>query len=257
MLFHIREYFLYFLNKEDQHSIHSPYYFNLYKDLKLYLKENKKGIQKIELVRKKFLASNQEILRIDFGAGSRWSRGNKQKISAIANHVSSPLKFSLIYQFLCKLSPAHTVLELGTSLGINTAYLSAVTKGMLYSYEGDPALVDLAREHLSKESNINLVSGNLNETLNISLRALKKVDFVLIDANHRYEPTINYFNQIVPKLHAESILVIADIHWSNQMKKAWQELKTHSSVTGSMDFFDCGVLFFGNHGVRNDFILEI
>ncbi len=257
MLFHIREYFLYFLHKEDQHSLHSPYYFNLYKDLKSYLKENKNGNPKIERLRKKFLSSNQEILRTDYGAGSRWSKGQKQKVAVIAKHVSSPLKFSLLYQFLCKLSPANTVLELGTSLGINTAYLAAVCKGELYSYEGDPILMGLAREHLSQESHINLVTGNLNETLRMSLLALNSVDFVLIDANHRYVPTIDYFKQIVPKLHAESILVIADIHWSKQMKKAWQELKNYPSVTESIDFFDCGVLFFGKHGVRNDYILNI
>ncbi|MDO6436153.1 class I SAM-dependent methyltransferase [Cyclobacterium sp. 1_MG-2023] len=208
-------------------------------------------------MRKKFLSSSQEILRTDYGAGSRWSRGQKQKVATIAKHVSTPLKFSLIYQFLCKLSPANTVLELGTSLGINTAYLATVSKGILYSYEGDPILAGLAREHLSKESHINFVTGNLNETLKISLSVLKSIDFVLMDANHRYEPTLDYFKQIVPKLHSESILVIADIHWSKQMKKAWQEIKNHPSVTGSIDFFECGVLFFGKHGLRNDYILEI
>lgn len=257
MLFHIWEYILYFLHKEDQHSLHSPYFYNLYKELKVYLKENKTGNQKIERVRKKFLSSNQEILRTDFGAGSRWSNGPKQKVAAIAKHVSTPLKFSLLYQFLCKLSPAHTVLELGTSLGINTAYLAAVCKGKLYSYEGDPSLVALAHEHLSKESHIKLVTGNLDETLSVSFSALKSLDFVLIDANHMYEPTIAYFQQIVPKLHVESILVIADIHWSKQMKKAWEEIKTHPSVTESIDFFDCGVLFFGKQGVKNDYVLAI
>lgn len=236
------------MHKEDQHSLHSPYYFNLYKDLKSYLKENKSGNPQIEKVRKKFLSSSQEILRTDYGAGSRWSRGQKQKVATIAKHVSTPLKFSLIYQFLCKLSPANTVLELGTSLGINTAYLATVSKGILYSYEGDPILAGLAREHLSKESHINFVTGNLNETLKISLSVLKSIDFVLMDANHSYEPTLDYFKQIVPKLHSESILVIADIHWSKQMKKAWQEIKNHPSVTGSIDFLNVVFYFLVNTG---------
>ena len=41
------------------------------------------------------------------------------------------------------------------------------------------------------------------------------------------------------------------------MKKAWEEIKTHPSVTESIDFFDCGVLFFGKQGVKNDYVLAI
>ena len=68
---------------------------------------------------------------------------------------------------------------------------------------------------------------------------------------------MDYFSQIVPKLNAQSILIIADIHWSKQMNKAWQEIQKHPSVTGSLDFFECGVLFFGRQGLNNDYILDI
>ena len=257
MLFHFWEYFLYFLNKEDQHSIHSPYFFKLYQDLKAFLANNKKGKKEIELQRKKFLSSKEQILRKDYGAGSRWSKGEKQKVATIAKSATSPIKSSLLFQFLCKLTPANTVLDLGTSLGINTAYLSSVTKGDLYTFEGDPALAHLAGANLNFCPNVNKVVGNIDNTLGKVLEGIEWVDFVLIDANHRYQPTLDYFNAIAPKIHKESIVVIGDIHWSKEMKQAWEEIKDMPSVSSTIDFFDCGVLFFNNYGNKENYILAL
>ena len=257
MLFQVWEYFLYFFLKEDQHSIHSPFFFSFYENVKDYIKENKKGQEAIERQRRKFLGMNDEIQVTDFGAGSRWGFGKKRKVASIVKRSNTPIRFSLLYQFLCQQTPAITVLDLGTSLGINTAYLAAVTKGKLYTFEGDPALESLAKRHLGFFPSVQIVSGNIDNTLTKTLQHKESIDNVLMDANHRYQPTIDYFRIISPKLHPNSILVIADIHWSKEMRKAWNELKMLPRVTGSIDFFECGVLFFGNHGDNNDFVLEI
>jgi len=257
MLFQVWEYFLYFFLKEDQHSIHSPFFFSFYQNLKAYIKENKEGQSAIERQRSKFLGMNNKVQPTDFGAGSRWDFGKKRKISSIAKRSNTPVRFSLLYQFLCLQTPAITVLDLGTSLGINTAYLATVTKGELYSFEGDPALVNLAKSHLKNYSSVHIIPGNVDSTLTKTLQDINCIDFALMDANHRYQPTIDYFRMISPKLHPGSILVIADIHWSKEMRNAWNELKSSSSVTGSMDFFECGVLFFGKHCDDIDFVLEI
>ncbi|EPR69062.1 O-methyltransferase [Cyclobacterium qasimii] len=237
MLFHSWEYFLYFLLKEDQHSIHSPFFFKLYQNLKVFLRDNRKGNRVIEEQRNTFLASQERIKRIDFGAGSRWDNGQMQQVGSIAKRATTPVKFSLLYQFLCRSTPAQTVLDLGTSLGINTAYLASVTSGQLYSFEGDPALGLLARNHLNRFNNVKIITGNLDETLGGMLADIERVDFVLLDANHRYQPTMDYFKKIGPKLHNNSIMVIADIHWSKEMRGAWDEIKVLPSVSSSIDFF--------------------
>ena len=257
MLFHSWEYFLYFLLKEDQHSIHSPFFFKLYQSLTLFLRKNRKGNLLIEEDRSAFLSSHQRIKRVDFGAGSRWDKGQMEHVAHIAKRATTPVKFSLLYQFLCMSTPGQTVLDLGTSLGINTAYLASVTKGRLYSFEGDPALVLLSRSHLNRFNNIKYITGNLDETLTNALENLGRIDFVLVDANHRYQPTMDYFKKIAPKLHQNSIMVIADIHWSKGMRKAWDEIRSLPSVSSSIDFFECGVLFFNPQEVKNDYILAI
>jgi len=46
------------------------------------------------------------------------------------------------------------------------------------------------------------------------------------------------------KLHANSIVIIGDIHWSKGMEKAWEEIRLMEEVRLSLDFFECGVLLF-------------
>jgi hypothetical protein len=41
-----------------------------------------------------------------------------------------------------------------------------------------------------KLGNIQLIEGNLDETLSETLKKVDKVDFVFFDGNHRYEPTM-------------------------------------------------------------------
>lgn len=257
MFFHFWEYLLYFLKKENSHSIHSPFIFNLYRNLKTYLKENRKGDLSIEAVRNDYLYSNLKVNSTDLGAGSRWFGKGKRPISTIMKRVGTPLKFSLIYSFLCGQTPAVTVLDMGTSLGINTAYLSRQVKGKLYSFEGDPELLALAGEHLRQFPQLQLVGGDLDLTLTEVLEGLSSIDFVLMDANHKYVPTLTYFNAILPKLHEKSIVVIADIHWSEEMKLAWEQIKKRPEIGTTIDFFDCGVMFFHQAAFKNHFVLEI
>ncbi len=257
MFFQLWEYLRYFLKKENEHSIHSPYYFQCYLGLQAYLRQNKKGNRKLEDLRRSFLHQATRIGSRDYGAGSRWlGRGNR-KVSTVARRVISPLRTSLLYSYFCQLTPAANVLDLGTSLGINTGYLAKQVSGTLYSFEGDPNLLALASAHLGQFPTIRLVPGNLDKTLENVVRRLDSIDFVLMDANHRFDPTMAYFRTIFPKLHESSIVVVADIYWSRDMKRAWEELKGWPGVSGSLDFFACGILFFRPGSSSTHLVLDV
>ncbi|SHN30410.1 Methyltransferase domain-containing protein [Cyclobacterium lianum] len=257
MLFHFWEYLIYFLRKEDSHSIHSPFFYKLYRNLQSYLKEHRKGDAAIEASRYNFLRSTERIPVTDYGAGSRWMRRRERRVSSIMKIAGTPLKFSLVYSFFCRQTPGMTALDLGGSLGINTAYLCKEVKGILYSFEGDPALLGLAQSHLHRFPSAQLIEGNLDESLYPILERLRSIDFVLMDANHRYKPTMAYFNAILPRLHAKSIVVIADIHWSCEMKRAWQEISSGPHIRAYIDLFDCGILFFQPSAYKQQYVWEI
>ena len=122
--------------------------------------------------------------------------------------------------------------------------MARVTVGRLYSFESSEALLGIAQNTLASYPNVKLVLGNADNTFVEVLRSLSSVDFCLLDANHTDEATVRYARTVWPLLHEESVLVISDIHWSKEMNRAWREIKQWPGVTLSMDFFECGVLFF-------------
>ena len=64
-----------------------------------------------------------------------------------------------------------------------------------------------------------------------------------VDGNHRYEPTIRYFQLLLSHAHNDTILIFDDIHWSAEMEKAWKEIQQHPSVRCTVDLFYLGFVF--------------
>jgi predicted O-methyltransferase YrrM len=150
-----------------------------------------------------------------------------------------------------------TIIELGTSLGITTSYLSAGNPNeTMTTIEGSKAVAEVAKENFSKLNiqNIRLLQGNFDDLLPPVIRQHSSIDLAYIDGNHRYEPTIRYFKQLLPLTHNDSILVFDDIHWSKEMEQAWEEIKQHPSVQCTIDIFFLGFVFFRSEfKVKQDF----
>jgi hypothetical protein len=52
-----------------------------------------------------------------------------------------------------------------------------------------------------------------------------------------------YFKSLLEKSTEDSILIFDDIHWSDEMEKAWDEIKLHPAVTLTIDLFFIGLVF--------------
>ncbi|PZX48745.1 O-methyltransferase [Algoriphagus chordae] len=248
-------YLAYWLQKEDKFSLQSPLLFKTYQDLFGFIKARKGDDLDIELFRKELLASNELISVEDYGAGSKRVNTAHRRVAEITRYSTSNRKFAQCYQFFCSLTPAETVLELGTCMGISSRYLSRVTQGKLYSFEGSPEIARIAKPSEGFD-NLNLVIGELRDTLPSILDSLDKIDFALIDATHTYEATLSYFELLLSKIQASSIIAIGDIHWSREMEKAWQEIKGRPEVKLSLDFYECGIVFFDYPGEKAEYILD-
>jgi predicted O-methyltransferase YrrM len=152
----------------------------------------------------------------------------------------------LMYRLAMYYKP-QTIIELGTSLGITTAYLATGSPGAdVYTIEGSAAINQVAKQHFRELGlkNIKDCVGNFDDKLPEILSRLQRVDLVYIDGNHRYEPTVHYFSQLLPHSGNDTILVFDDIHWSPEMEQAWEEIKSHPSVRCSVDLFFIGFVFF-------------
>ena len=232
------------------HGIHSPFVFNFVKHV---LNDDRKyySYVGVELLRKKLLGRKEIIEVEDLGAGSVLSVSNKRTVAEICKNTSkSPKLGQLLFRCTQYFKPA-TILELGTSLGISTAYLSLGNlNAEVITCEGSKTVASIAEENFRQLGfeNISLELGNFDDTLPGILKKYKRIDFAFIDGNHREEPTYRYFLNLIPNLHNDSVLVFDDIHWSEEMESAWKKIQDHESVKATIDLFFIGLVFF-----RNDF----
>lgn len=241
--FQAKTYFNYWLDAVNEHSLHSPFLFDLYTNV---IKQTPLPDPVIEKLRANLLKNNREIAVEDLGAGSTHFAQDSRKVSDIAATSSSSIGFSTLYARLIKHSNAKTIVELGTSFGLNTVYLAQQKDATVYTFEGSASIAEIAQStfEFAAATNINLIKGNIDTTLPATLSRIKKIDFAFLDANHRYEPTKRYFEQLLPALHHRSVMVIDDIHGNAGMQQAWTELCKHSLVYTSLDLYRCGILFF-------------
>jgi len=228
------------------HGIHSPFVFEfitkvLDDDREFY------AYQPIENLRRLLLSNSSELHIRDFGAGSRVERTNSRMVKEIAKSSLKPARFSQLLFRMIDFYQPQTVLEMGTSLGITTAYLAmARNDARVITMEGADAVAAVAKTNFEKLKigNVEMVEGNFDDTLPDLLNRVEKLDFVFIDGNHLYEPTIRYFRQLLPVLHEYSIVVLDDIHWSKEMEQAWNEIRQQETVNLSIDLFFIGLVFF-------------
>ena len=109
------------------------------------------AFKEIEKWRDALVEDNTKIRTKDLGAGSRKSGNRKVKdiaANALSTKVQSEWLFGLVNYFGVK-----TIIELGTSLGVSTAYLASVrptTK--VYTFEGNPDILSIAQKGWQKAS---------------------------------------------------------------------------------------------------------
>ncbi len=229
------------------HNVHSPFVFEfitqVLNDDRIYY-----CFQAIEQVRSQLKIDNRLLELEDFGAGSRIDASYKRKVQSIAAGSLKPRKFArLLFRMVLFYKPSN-ILELGTSLGITAAYLaSANIQTPVTTMEGAKEVAKIAAENFKKLQlkNITVIQGNFDNTLQqVTASNTAGLDFVFLDGNHRKEPTIRYFEQLLPGTHEHSILIFDDIHWSKEMEEAWQQIKAHPAVTLTVDLFFIGIVFF-------------
>jgi predicted O-methyltransferase YrrM len=239
------------------HGVHSPFVFDLYQNVIRHGGQYR-VYNIIETLRKQLLQNRKAISVADFGAGSQVQATNIRTIKSLAaSSAKSPKYAQLLFRLVNYFQP-QTVLELGTSLGLTTCYLaSARQKSQVYTFEGCPNLAAAAGHNFRqlRIRNIQVITGNMDQTLPATLEKLPAVDFVYFDGNHRYEPTMRYFEACLAKRTEDSVFILDDIYWSPEMVKAWQAICRHPAVTISIDLFQVGLIFFRQKQPKQHFTL--
>jgi len=222
--------------------VHSPFVYNFAKFV-VYEKNPFYVFAEIESVRKSLQKDGRTIAVTDFGMG----KSGERIIKNIAEKSLKEPKFGQLLYRIVNFAKPETILELGTSLGITTAYLaSAKPDARCVTMEGCPEIARIAQENFDslKLKNIEIAVGNIDEKLPAVLENMDKIDVLFFDANHCSEAVLNYFEQCLPKIHNDTILIVDDIYWSKDMAQAWEAVKKHEKVRSTIDLFQLGIVFF-------------
>jgi predicted O-methyltransferase YrrM len=249
----------YWLDAVDEHSLHSPFFYDLYTRILRPKHTDAQAYQGIEQLRHTLMADQRNIPRSTFGAGSVALKGQAAPtVASIARTSLTPPAYLAAYARLIQHLQLHTIAELGTSLGISTLYLAHTPGTTVTTFEGSPHIADTARStfEFAGAKNIKLIEGNIDTTLPLWLQTTRTVDLAFVDANHRYEATLRYFNWLLPKLHVRSVVIFDDIHYSAEMEQAWNDIKAHKLVHGTADLYRCGLAFLDPSLNRQHFVLQ-
>jgi predicted O-methyltransferase YrrM len=213
----------------------------------------------VEEMRRSYLKGRQVIMKTDLGAGGAAVQRYPVRLSRLARSSSSPAYRAARLFRLVKFTGASTIIELGTALGISSAYMGKANPGArIFTLEGCPELAETARQNFRELglANVTLVEGDFEATLPGVLTDLDQADLVFFDGNHQYEATMRYFGQCMEKAGDDSVFVFDDIHCSPQMERAWEEIKSYRDVTVSLDLFHMGIILFRKELSRQHFILR-
>lgn len=253
----IHSYLRYLLAADNRHGIHSPFVYHYYNKVLLASKRNKE-FDKIEQLAVRLEKDVRKITFNELGASSR-SQSYLARVSSIARKATHTTKFAKLLGQLSKHHNPEHILEIGTSLGMSTCYLSKGCPGAsITTLEGNQSVLEIAKENFISVGlkNIRCVHGNFDQTLAATVAGQHKLDLVFFDGNHRQEPTLKYFEVCLEKAHHDSLFIFDDIHWSSEMEQAWEQIKRHPRVTVTIDLYQFGLVFFKQDQARQHFVLR-
>ena len=262
------------------HGVHSPYLFEWVRMI-LHDRNAYYAWGEIEALREGLLHDEREVMFVDYGSAARCQKKNEgsdtRRICDIARKSLARKKYA---QMLARLvgwlgasrwsggqeqaptGEGLVILELGTSLGITTAYLAAMdSRNRVVTCEGCEAVAKIAKTNWRALGldNVDCLVGELTpERLQQMVERIDgRLDVAFVDANHTYASTCAYFNILAQRVHDKSVIVVDDIHHSPEMERAWKEICADERVTSTMDFYQMGMVFFDKHYWRRDYRIRL
>ena len=201
--------------------------------------------RRIEGERRRLLADRTPLVDEARGPAGLFDAG---KTVAEAAGVSESSRAGRLMLRLAEATGPARVLELGTNVGISSAYLAAGARGAnaaarLVTLDASPHRLAVARDlhrRLGLER-ITYVTGLFEDTLPAVLEEQGPFDLVYIDGDHHYEPTLGYFERIRPHVPPGGVLLFDDIRWSDGMLRAWRDIRDHPSVDVALDLYHLGL----------------
>lgn len=249
----IWEFIRYQLTAKNLHGTHSPFVYELYENV------FDKGMlfyafEEIDAMRDALLKSSEVIQVEDHGAGSKTNVGNTRKIKDIVKSASKPKKYGEFLFRLTRHLKVERSLELGTSVGLGSAYIAKATRTNHLTIEGSPEI------HRIAEETFRILDLKINAACNTFENEIPKLegkfDLIYIDGHHYGTAMLDYIGMLKPHLNPEGVFVLDDIRWSSDMHQAWKKVISDPSFEVTIDLFEMGLAFQKPKQRKEHFVLR-
>lgn len=233
---------VYFFRSKTKYKIHSPFVFNFINKVLESDIQNSNTTKLINFYKTQYKYINYSK---NAGAGSTiLSKANEPTLKFIQK-VSIPKKYGKILMLLSQQFEHKTIIELGTSLGVSTSYLSN-SLNTIITIESNNDIFNIVKNAFEKLNfnNVHLINNTFENELQKVLENNKDIALIFIDGNHNKQATINYFKAFLPYISKDSVVILDDIYWSKGMTEAWHEIRQYKEVKLSIDLYRIGILFF-------------
>lgn len=209
--------------------------------------QEKQLFETLHQFRADLYADNRKINFEEIGSNAEMT------VAEVAKRAASPEIWTRFFYQLSKSNNINNVLEIGTNLGVSGQYFLKALEGKkntkFITLEGVKGLCDIAQQRLtllSTEQEFEVVHGLYDQTLIDIINKDIHFDLLFIDGNHRYDATLKYFELLKNNISDRVLVIFDDIHWSEGMRKAWQEIIAQKGVVFSINFFKLGIIVFGS-----------
>jgi predicted O-methyltransferase YrrM len=173
------------------------------------------------------------------GSQPLWEKyGQPEGATRTPEMVSTLYAIGHLYTDLVRRRKPDTVVEFGTAFGVSGMYwlsgLEANGRGKLYTFEPNDTWRKVAVQNLERiGTRFRSVLGTFEEHVEAEL-GQTKIDLAFIDAIHTSEWVKPQFERVAAKLAPRGLIVLDDIHFSEDMKQCWQTLANDPRVRASV-----------------------
>ena len=169
--------------------------------------------------------------------------GQDATIATIADKLLTQKYNQLLFRMVEFYKPSY-ILEVGSSLGITTAFLAAPNQNnLVYTIDSNQHLALIAQQTLKQLNldNVTILTAD-NHSLNTIANYERKYGLILF--NISLEDSLDIFTSLETLINEESIIVVTGINKNLNNKLSWEKIKEQRTITMSIELFEMGFLFF-------------
>lgn len=251
----VKEYLVYQLCAKKRHGVHSPFVYE-FTDKCLALKLNEQLQSRLNDYIATLKQDHETIQITDYGAGSK-KLGDKRKVAQILKVSSSGKKYSLLLTKIVAYYQPKKILELGTSLGVGTLAMHiASPSSRIKTIEGCVTTAAKAAHYLGTFGALDRVELVVDKFEREIDKDNTQYDLIFIDGNHQSKAVIGLLKQLQKNCHNETLIIIDDIRWNDDMLGLWKQLIHDNNYHLSIDLFRMGIIVKRPHQQKEHFVIR-